>query len=75
MCYAQVNVTPTPPPPCKTPSWEIAGHFRKEGKPLLSKQTLRPSFSCLTCQHFCNNGYFSFQSKKSLGRERPLSRA
>ena len=75
MRYAQVNVNPPPVHPRKTPGWEIAGHFRKEEKPLLSKQTLGSSFSCLACQHFCNTGYSTFLSKKSLGGERPLSLA
>ena len=42
---------------------------RKEGKPLLFKQTLRSRFTYLACQHF------SFYAKKSLDRERPFSLA
>ena len=42
---------------------------RKEGKPLLFKQTLRPRFMSLACQHF------SFHTKKLLDREIPFSLA
>ena len=42
---------------------------RKEGKPLLFKQTFRSRLTCLARQHF------GFQAKKSLDREKPFSLA